>query len=43
LRRTKYPEKVQAPRAAALLKPDDWNRIRLEAKGDTFTVWLNGE
>jgi hypothetical protein len=39
----KYPEEAQAPRAATLLKPDDWNRIRLEAKGDTFTVWLNGE
>jgi hypothetical protein len=39
----KYPKEAQAPRAAALLKPNDWNRIRLEAKGDTFTVWLNGE
>ena len=28
---------------ADLLKPGDWNRIRLEARGDTFTVWLNGE
>jgi hypothetical protein len=39
----KYPEEAQAPRAADMLKPNDWNRIRLEAKGDTFTVWLNGE
>lgn len=39
----KYPEEAQAPRAAELLKPGDWNRIRVEAKGDTFTVWLNGE
>lgn len=38
-----YPEQGQAKRAAELLKPDDWNRIRLEARGDTFTVWLNGE
>jgi predicted NAD/FAD-binding protein len=21
----------------------EWNRIRLEAKGDTFTEWLNGQ
>jgi hypothetical protein len=39
----KYPEEARATRAAELLKPDDWNRIRVEAKGDTFTVWLNGE
>lgn len=38
----KYPEEARAPQAAALLKPGEWNRIRLEAKGDTFTVWLNG-
>lgn len=34
----KYPEDTRAPRAADLLKPGDWNRIRVEAKGDTFTV-----
>ena len=39
----KYPESARAPRAAELLKAGEWNRIRLEAKGDTFTVWLNGE
>ena len=38
-----YPEQGQAKRAPELLKPDDWNRIRLEARGETFTVWLNGE
>jgi len=38
-----YPEEARAPRAAELLKPGQWNRIRLEAKGDSFTVWLNGE
>lgn len=38
-----YPDEARAPRAAELLKPDDWNRIRVEAKGDTFTVWLNDE
>jgi hypothetical protein len=39
----KYPEEAQAKRAGELLKKDDWNRIRVQAKGDTFTVWLNGE
>ena len=39
----KYPEEAQAPKAADLLKLGEWNRIRLEAKGDTFTVWLNGQ
>ena len=38
-----YPEEARATRAAELLKPGDWNRIRVEAKGGTFTVWLNGE
>ena len=39
----KYPDEARAPRAAELLKPGEWNRIRLEAKGATFTVWLNGQ
>jgi len=39
----RYPEEARATRAAELLRPDDWNRIRVRAKGDTFTVWLNGE
>jgi len=38
-----YPEEARAPKAAELLKPGEWNRIRVMAKGDTFTVWLNGE
>jgi len=38
-----YPESGQGKGVARLLKPDDWNKIRLEAKGNTFTVWLNGE
>ena len=38
-----YPEEAQAKRAGDLLKPGDWNRIRIRAQGDTFTVWLNGE
>jgi len=39
----KYPEEARAPKAAELLEHGQWNRIRVEAKGDTFTVWLNGE
>ena len=38
-----YPDEAQAKRAGDLLKPGDWNRIRIRAQGDTFTVWLNGE
>ena len=37
-----YPEEARAPKAADLLKLGEWNRIRVEAKGDRFTVWLNG-
>jgi hypothetical protein len=37
----KYPVAGQAKDVATLLKVGDWNRIRLQAKGDTFTVWLN--
>jgi hypothetical protein len=37
-----YIEAGQAKDAVKLLKAGDWNKIRLEAKGDTFTVWLNG-
>jgi hypothetical protein len=38
----KYPEEGQAKEAGKLLKKSDWNKFRLEAKGDTFTVWING-
>ena len=38
----KYPEEARAPKATELWKPGEWNRIRVAAKGDTFTVWLNG-
>jgi hypothetical protein len=38
-----YPEEARASRAADLLREGDWNHIRIEARGDTFTVWLNGE
>jgi hypothetical protein len=39
----RYPEAGQAKNLEKLLKPDDWNKFRLEAKGDTFTVWINGQ
>lgn len=39
----RYPETGLATRVDELLKADDWNHFRVEAKGDTFTVWLNGE
>jgi len=38
-----YPEAGRAKNTDKLFKVDDWNIFRLEAKGDTFTVWLNGE
>jgi hypothetical protein len=39
----KYPEAGRAVNLEKYLKPGDWNRIRLQAKGDTFTTWLNGK
>ena len=39
----RYPEAARATRVDELLRPADWNTIRVEARGDTFTVWLNGE
>ena len=39
----KYPEPGRAKNLNQFLKPGEWNKIRLEAKGDTFIVWLNGE
>jgi hypothetical protein len=39
-----YPEAGQAKTAAQLLRPaGEWNTFRLEAKGPTFTVWINGQ
>ena len=38
-----YPEHAQAKDAAKFLKPrGEWNTIRVEAKGTTFKVSLNG-
>jgi hypothetical protein len=38
-----YPDAGQSKNADKLLKPGEWNRFRLEARGNTFTVWINGE
>ena len=37
-----YPEELQAKDAAKYLKRGDWNTLRVEAKGNTFTVSING-
>ncbi|MSU47501.1 MAG: DUF1080 domain-containing protein [Opitutus sp.] len=38
-----YPEHAQAKEAAKLLKkPGEWNILRIEAKGPTFKVSING-
>jgi hypothetical protein len=39
-----YPEAGQAKDARKLLKPDgEWNTFRIQAKGHTFTCWINGQ
>ncbi len=39
-----YPEAGQAKEAKKLMKPEgEWNTFRIQAKGDTFTCWINGE
>ena len=37
-----YPEAGQARDRARLLKLGDWNHFKLVAKGDLFTVFING-
>ncbi len=40
----KYPEAGQAKEAKTLMKPEgEWNTFRIQAKGDTFTCWINGK
>lgn len=39
----RYPESGQAKEAQKLMKPEgEWNTFRIQAKGDTFTCWING-
>ena len=38
-----YPEAGQAKDAKKLLRPEgEWNTFRIQAKGDTFSCWING-
>jgi hypothetical protein len=38
-----YPEEGQAKDAKKLMKPEgEWNTFRIQAKGNTFTCWING-
>lgn len=40
----RYPEAGQAKEAKKLMKPEgEWNTFRIQAKGDTFTCWINGQ
>ena len=36
-----YP--VEAEGVAELLKPKDWNTIKIKAVGPEYTIWLNGQ
>ena len=38
----KYPEAGRAKDREKLLKPGGWNHFKIQAKGDIFTVWING-
>ncbi len=39
-----YSETGTAKDAAKLMHPEgEWNTFRLQAKGNTFTVWINGQ
>jgi 3-keto-disaccharide hydrolase len=37
-----YPMAGRAKNFKSTFKPGQWNTFRLEAKGDVFTVWVNG-
>ena len=38
-----YPEAGQAKEAKKLMRPQgEWNTFRIQAKGNTFTCWING-
>lgn len=40
----KYPEEGQAKTVKQLLKPEgEWNTFRIQAKGNTFICWINGQ
>jgi Domain of Unknown Function (DUF1080) len=37
-----YPEEGRAKERATLVKVGEWNVFKIRAKGDRFTVWING-
>jgi len=39
----KYPEEGQAKGVDKILKEGQWNTLRVEARGDTYKIWLNGQ
>lgn len=39
----KYPEAGRAKGVGGLFRVGEWNKVRLEAKGAKFTVWLNSK
>lgn len=40
----RYPEAGQAKEAQKLMKHEgEWNTFRIQAKGDTFICWINGQ
>jgi len=39
----KYPPEARATNVDKLLKLNEWNTIRMEVKGKTTKVWLNGQ
>jgi hypothetical protein len=38
----KYPDEAQAKNATTLMKANDWNTYKIQMKGATCTVWING-
>ena len=39
-----YPKEGQAKNFKELMKPEgEFNHFRIQAKGDTFTCWINGK
>ncbi|MCX8510285.1 MAG: DUF1080 domain-containing protein, partial [Chthoniobacteraceae bacterium] len=39
-----YPEEGQAKEAKTLMHPEgEWNTFRIQAKGNTFSCWINGK
>ncbi|HEY0968663.1 MAG TPA: DUF1080 domain-containing protein [Opitutaceae bacterium] len=39
---TRYPEAGRAKDWEKYFRKGDWNTFRIEARGDTFKVWING-